>query len=48
MSGKRGVNRQSQGCRSRFFVAHLKIVVCKIKIGGVEVIFPEFVNFSLI
>jgi len=48
MSGKRGENRQSQGIRSRFSVAHLERRDCTSNVWGALVIFSELVDFSLI
>jgi len=48
MSGKRGENKQRQGCRSRFSVAHFGKGECISKNWGAEVIFPELADFSLI
>jgi len=48
MSGKRGENRQSQGCRSRSSVAHLKRGECISNVWGAKVIYAELADFSLI
>ena len=48
ISGKRGENRQRQGCRSRFSVAHFGRGKCISKNWGAEVIFLELADFSLI
>jgi len=48
MSGKRGANRQRQGCRSKFCETHLEIGECLSNVWGAKVIFPELANFSLI
>jgi len=39
MSGKRGTNRQRQGCRSRFYETHLKREGCISNVWGTKVIF---------
>jgi len=47
MSGKRGENRQRQGCRSRFCETHLERGECISTVWGAKVIFPELADLSL-
>jgi len=48
MSGKKGENRQRQGCRSRFCDTHLERGECISSVWATKVIFPKLANFSLI
>jgi len=48
MSGKRGANRQRQGCRSRFCETHFEKGECISNVWGTKLIFPELTDFSLI
>jgi len=48
MSGKKGANRQRQGCKSRFSVAHFGKRECISNVWSTKVIFPELVDFNLI
>ena len=48
MSGKKGANRQRQGCRSKFCYTHFERGECISNVWGTKVIFSELADLSLI